>query len=128
MNTQQLVPLMMAFNTPPRERQQMLQLMLPSLLDVDPDLRPLLGGLAGKQILQRCRQRERAAARDLVRELPKALKVLEKKESLDDAALQELPVIREMGLKDEVERLFAQISGGAAAKAAAPARGGARKG
>jgi hypothetical protein len=128
MNAQQLVPLMMAFNTPARERQQMLQLMLPSLLDLDRDLQPLLGGLAGKQLLRRCRQRERRVARDLVRELHKAFRILAEKGKVDDVVAQNLPMIHRMGLLEEVKELLSEVSGQKTKTAPAAARGGARKG
>jgi hypothetical protein len=128
MNAQQLVPLMMAFNTPARERQQMLQLILPSILDLDRDLRSLLGGLAGKQLLQHCRQRERRVARDLVRELHTAFKILAEKGGVDDAALQNLPVVRQMGLIEEVKGLLSGVSTQETQTAPVAARGGARKG
>ncbi len=104
-------PLLVTMNSPRGDRDELMKLMLPSMLDVEENWRPMLGALLGKQVLQHCRNRERNSAVSLLNEVPGAIEAIIKNDGrLTDEELRKLPTIQRLGLRQAVEAMYARMS------------------
>ena len=112
-------PVLLTMNAPRSDRNELMKLMIPSLLDVDENWRPMLGALLGKQMLQHCRNQERNSVISVLNELPGLFQAMENnKGRLSDEDLKELPMIQRLEIRRAVEALYSQMSAAATTNAA----------
>ncbi len=104
-------PLFVTMNSPRGHRDELMKLMIPSMLDVEENWRPMLGALLGKQVLQHCRNRERNSAVSLLNEVPEMIEAMTKNDGqLADEDLRKLPTIQRLGLQRAAEAMYARMS------------------
>ncbi len=109
MDVQKIMPFLIAMNAPASERDEMLQLMMPTLLDIDRPLRPVISAMMGQQVLDRQRQEKRRLAHRLAAEIPDALARLSKTQGeWDDALRREFPTVTRYGLEGQLSEQVKQ--------------------
>ena len=103
MDAQKLLPFLVTMNAPASERDDLMQLMMPALVDVDDQLRPVIHAMVGQQVLDQQRQEKRLLARRLAEEIPAAIKTLSEGKTLDTARFPTVtryklePILRDGG-------------------------------
>ena len=106
MDTQKLLPFFFTFSAPAEDRNELLQLMLPQLLDLEEASRPLVTAVTARQTVSRHHAELRRTGRRLVYELADAARLIAEKGQLTAEDMASLPTLARLGLKADAEAAF----------------------